>query len=523
MRALPLAAFAACASAAAAPVMTGPLPNTTALNAPDCGLDGPAPGTRTSLCVVNATLPAAAGCAAACLAAAECTAYTWHDAAPGNGDWALACVFRTDGAWEPQGAAVDHVAGRKVEPLVWPVTGGYERLPVMWFGANSTGLDNADTLALIAKHNVGAYGWQQGTGGLAPGANLGDGDAFLASAATHLSDFLDAQPNQAGANRTLVTVYRQIQVALRLFAAPRAAADNTALAGFWMRDGGAPDGAVCVAAQPWGTSDPLWNFSTAAAGDYWVNEVVGQVATEAALGVRGVFFDESDQNYCGYWAAAQQNCGPLSLASLAPMQAANNAVLARTTAALNDAGVIPIFSMLNRMAASSDGIPGAPPQPCALPEDATIASIPAPLVWARFYENFPFTWWTSDPQGADQAAAFIANALLESAAGVALVLHFDVTGCPSAPRNITRPGWLGGGIETQLAMFLIVQANSSVFSLSGNWYDADYCWHSEWDVAYGAPLGLAQRTGSHAWVRNFTRANVAIDVAAGVGEVELLA
>ncbi len=78
-------------------------------------------------------------------------------------------------------------------------------------------------------------------------------------------------------------------------------------------------------------------------------------------------------------------------------------------------------------------------------------------------------------------------------------------------------------METQLALFLVVQTASSVFSLSGNWYDADYCWHSEFDVAYGAPLGPATRTGSHAWTRNFTRANVAVDVAAGVGEVQLLA
>ena len=387
-----LALALACSSPAAAvdPVMTGPFANTTALNSPDCGLSNPTPGTSSATCVVNATLPSADRCAAACLASPPCTAYTWHADAPENGVWALACVHRTDGAWEPQGAAADHVAGRKTVPLTWPISDGFDKLPVMWFGANATGLDNTDTLALIAKHSLGTYGWQQDTGALSPGQNLGDGDAYLASAATHLSDYLDALPSQAGGNRTLVAVYRQIQVALRLFAAPRAAADDAAMAGFWMRDGGSANGSICVVDQPWGTADPYWNFSVPAAADYWVDEVVGQLATEAALGVRAAFFDESDQNYCSYWNVGQQNCGPLSLESLAPMQAANNAVLARTTAALNAAGVIPMFSMLNRMAGSSDGIPGAPPLPCALPEDATIAAIPAPLVWARFYENFPF-------------------------------------------------------------------------------------------------------------------------------------
>ena len=518
--------IASIASASAAPVMTGPFPATTVLNFPDCGIASPAPGSRSATCGVNATLPAAADCASSCLASPECTAYTWHDNSTANGPWALACIFRTDGAWEPEYEATGHVAGRKVEPaapLAWPVSDGFSKFPTMWFGANVSGLDNAGTLALISKFSIGTYGWQQGTGDLAPGQNLGDGDAYLSSAATHLSDFLSAQPGQSGANRTLVAVYRQIQVALRLFAAPRAAADNAAMSGFWMRDGADPAGDICVVAQPWGTSDPFWNMSVPEAADYWVSEVVGQVASEAAAGVQAVFFDESDQNYCSYWNVNQQNCGPLPLASLAQMQADSNAVLARTTAALNAAGVIPMFSMLNRVAASSDGLPGAPPMPCALPEDATIAAMPAPLVWARFYENFPFSWWSQDPSGPDQAAAFVANAILEGAAGVPLVLHFDVTGCPSTPRTIPRPGRLGGNIETQIAIFLLVQTNSTVFSISGNWYDSDFCWRSEFDVAYGAPLGPATRTGAHSWTRNFTRANVAIDVAAGAGEVDLLA
>ena len=379
--------------ARADPIMTGPFADTTVLNFPDCGLDRPTPGARSPLCVVNGSLPAAAACAAACLASGECTAYTWHANASANGPWALACIFRTDGAWQPEYGASCHVAGQKTEPpapLVWPVADGFDRLPVMWFGANVSGLDNPETLALIARHRIAVYGWQQGTGSLQPGQNLGDGDAYLASAATHLSDFLDAQPGQSGANRTLVGVYRQIQVALRLFAAPRAAADSPADAAFWMRDGGAPGGAVCLVDQPWGTADPYFNFSVAAAADYWVREVVGQVAAEAAAGVRAVFFDESDQNYCSYWSVPQQNCGALPLESLAPMQAAGNAVLAQTAAALNAAGVIPMFSMLNRMAASGAGIPGGPPPPCALPEDASIAAL-AGRTWARFYENFPYS------------------------------------------------------------------------------------------------------------------------------------
>jgi hypothetical protein len=503
-------------------VMTGPFPDMTVLNSPDCGLPGPTPGTRSPQCVVSSLQAAAAPCAAACLGDTGCTAYTWHANTTDNGPWALACIFRTDGAWLPEYGATDHSSGQKVvpaPPLVWPVNDGYDALPTMWFGANSSGLDSQSTLALISRFRLGTYGWQQGTGALAPGQNLGQGDAFLAAAATHLSDFLDAA-GHAGANRTRVGIYRQVQVALRLFAAPRTAADNPLDADFWMRD--AASGTVCVAGQPWGTSDPFWNFSIPAAADYWVAEAIAPLAAEAFGTYSTVFFDESDQNFCGYWAQAQDNCGAQPLAAIAQMHASNNAVLARTAATLNAARIIPVFSSLNVMAAAGAGLgPGAPPPPCALPEDATLAAM-GNATFARFYENFPYTWWAPGGQGPDEAALLVANAILEGAAGVPLVLHFDVTACPADARNITRPGRLGGDIELQLATFLVVQTPQTVFSISGNWYDADYCWRSEFDVRYGRPLAAAVRTGSHTWARNFTRSQVTLDVLAGTGEVLLL-
>ena len=196
---------------------------------------------------------------------------------------------------------------------------------------------------------------------------------------------------------------------------------------------------------------------------------------EAAAGVRAVFFDESDQNMCGYWNQQQDNCGPVSLADLATMQQANYEVLARTTAALNAAGIIPIFSFLNCLTASGDGIPGLQ-APCALPEDSTLAALAkSNLTFARFYQNFLFSWWTPGSSGADVAAGFVANAILEGAAGVPLLLHSDVTTCPASPRNITRPGRLGGPIELNLALFLVVQTEQTVFSISGKWYDDDFC------------------------------------------------
>ena len=70
----------------------------------------------------------------------------------------------------------------------------------------------------------------------------------------------------------------------------------------------------------------------------------------------------------------------------AALQAAKNAVYARATRALNDAGIVPIYSLDNRIAASGNGTSAA--APCALPEDDLIAALNG-TTWVRFYENWP--------------------------------------------------------------------------------------------------------------------------------------
>jgi hypothetical protein len=500
--------------------MTGPFPSTTVLNDPNCNL--PSPTSSSALCSFAGVLASSDACAGACLGNSTCTSYTWHDATMGA--YANACIFRTDGAWVPLTGAVGHVAGRKVQPsapLPWPVQDGYDRLPVMWFGANTSGLDSQATLELIARHRVGGYGWQQGTGTLQPKDNLGRGEVHLSMAATHLTDYLSRTTANASSNSnsTLVFVYRQIQVALGLFATGLAAASDPANEAAWLHN--PASGARCAANQPWGTADPLWNFSSPGATDLWLSSTVAEVASEAPT-IGAVFFDEVDQAYCGYWREAQAGCPAQDAATQRQLQQSNNAMLARMVTQLNAAGVIPILSLDNRFAASSDGLPGAP-LPCPLPEDDTVAAIAAANgTWARFYENWPSSFWVAD--GPDLRASMIASAALEGQqAGVPMLMHASVTGACPATRNITRPGRLGGKLEAALAAFLVVQTPQSVFSVSQDWYDADFCWHPEYDVEYGTPLGPATRTGPHSWTRNFTRCNVEVDTSADYGAVFLLA
>ena len=377
----------------------GPLmPDTTLLDG--CPLN---PG-ESSPCAMDIGVRAdEQACLAACASASYCSGMTFHG--PTTQEWANHCVFRIDDVYAPRacGAGCDHTSANKTSgwepqpppplPTWLPALLPWGKPKVFWFGANASGLDSEDTLALLARHAVAGYGWQTGHQG---GGTPGVGEELQAAAATHLSDYLDA----VGNNSTAIFEYRQIQVALRLFAQCAMAADDATKDAFWLHD--AKTGELCLAGQPWGTADPYWNFSHAPAADYWVSAVIGELATDRALtsGRGAVFWDESDQGECGYRGG---NCD-FSAFPAAALQAAKNAVYARQAAAMNAAGIIPIFSLDNRFEASGTGT--SAPAPCALPEDALAAALNATR-WVRFYENWPQSFWV--PGGKDLSAAMVSN------------------------------------------------------------------------------------------------------------------
>ena len=66
--------------------------------------------------------------------------------------------------------------------------------------------------------------------------------------------------------------------------------------------------------------------------------------------------------------------------------------------------------------------------------------------------------------GPDTDASMIQNAILEGGKlGVPNVLH-QGGACPAHARNITRPGPLGGDVEFQVAVYLIVQSPGTTLS-----------------------------------------------------------
>jgi hypothetical protein len=414
-------------------------------------------------------------------------------------------------------AGTGHVSGNKTGlppfPIVlpyWP-SNGFKHLQVAWFGANATGLDITSTLALIAKHDVGMYGWQQA-------GNAAHGEAVLSATAAHLTDYLQSIKN----NNTIVAVYRQTQVAISLFDINRIAFSDPSYNDIWLKN--PTTGDICTASQPWGTLDPYWNFSNPAAVDYWIQNDIAELQQEGKMGIiTGAFFDETDQGWCGYWNKNQGGCPPIPAETQAQLQQDTYTMYGTMVRNLNSAGIVPVISSDNRISASNANISAA--MPCAIPEDALLTSL-AGTAWTRFYENWPSSFWV--PTGPDLDAGMIFNAILETAAGVPFLARSPVGGDCSANNTIDSILRKEGDsivvvspFAYQLASFLVAMGPSSVFATSSGWYDADWCWHAEYDIFYGAPVAAAVRTGTYTFTRSFTNCDVSVDTTTQTGVITL--
>ena len=104
--------------------------------------------------VVNAI-----SCADMCLANASCGVYTWFPPSDSLSNLAGHCVncdLCASGCVVPPTLCSDssctaRVAGKRVASP-WP-TDGFSELQTLWFGANETGLDSEETLALVGRHS----------------------------------------------------------------------------------------------------------------------------------------------------------------------------------------------------------------------------------------------------------------------------------------------------------------------------------------------------------------------------------
>jgi hypothetical protein len=231
---------------------------------------------------------------------------------------------------------------------------------------------------------------------------------------------------------------------------------------------------------------------------YWAAAVGGEVTREPA--VSAVFFDGFDKLYAGA-TLASQGCPAFDEPHTAAALRDKLAATAAQARALNAGGRVPIISSYNYLAAAAAGGGGGGAAPLGdmsgVTEDAYIAAL-AGTAWIRFQEV-----WLG--HGAAQDAAQVANAILEVAAGVPFVARSAV------PKH--------GSLVYHAAGFLVAQGAHCYWGASAGWLDADWAWRGEYDWNVGEPAAPATRAGAYAWHRVFARANVSIDVHAGVAEV----
>ena len=151
-----------------------------------------------------------------------------------------------------------------------------------------------------------------------------------------------------------------------------------------------------------------------------------QEVCEEHAGFTTVYFDEIDDNWCGYWGnATHGGCWFDNATQIAQMEASYS-LYRLMVQKLNDCGIVPIMATFSMMEASIDhGID--PTNPCVAWEDDLVEQLDG-LQWARFYEQWPDEFhmrgqWRPGAKQGDRFAQTIANGILEAKAGIPVVAH----------------------------------------------------------------------------------------------------
>ena len=357
---------------------------------------------------------------------------------------------------------------------------------VLYFGANNNGpTDNSTYIDLAKRSGLAGYGWQSNT---LP-SNYTHGEMNGIDAATALSNAAPTLP---------VFVYRHFQMAWRLFDVQRAADDDPTAHGMFLKDNDNTIGSTeCRQNIPGGGTSPLYTFVVnQSAGDFWSNQVVGELINESKHAVNAVFFDETDWSACGY-NFIKDSCTNISDNYKIKDLRAKLPFIRKTADALTNAGKWPIFSSKNLLSDAWTGLPTTAKRPCLIPHDEYFNALRG-ADYGRFYEF----WMTGN--SADLDAATIANVILEGKSGnVGFIARASADKDAQCGVSLCEQGSVGVvKLSYSLAAFMIARTSPySYFGVSAGWYSPCWCWHSEYDEAAkcGTPIAPAIRTSLYSF------------------------
>eukprot|EP00035_Acanthoeca_spectabilis_P005398 m.113179 g.113179 ORF g.113179 m.113179 type:complete len:500 (-) comp13010_c0_seq1:102-1601(-) len=330
----------------------------------------------------------------------------------------------------------------------WPYTmpaGGVHG--VAWFGSNVSGFENESQMEMLGNYSMVVFGWQ----------------TYL-----NASDFTDelelnvqqAQRVKARHPDSAVLIYIDGLRVQPFYGALKPIMRDPQYQDFFLRndDGYIPATTYCAQMHV-PVDDPrclcwYWNWFNDSAVDYYLNKLV--LPQVQKPGFNGVFFDGSDGFIRGTWQQAT---------NVPPGKTMQDALEAMVQ--VHKRGAELLYSH-QKYAVYSEHLTDSTPE-----QQAYIFEAMKDTPYFRFYEGYRPT------------RAYIEEILNET----------QRTDSPLPV--IAHAGGLcndSGALTDALAAYMIVAGNYSYFMFSKGWFDSGWCWHPEYNAAYGDPLGPATTT-----------------------------
>ena len=369
-------------------------------------------------------------------------------------------------------------------------------LNVAWFGSNASGLENAEQLLEISRYQLAIFGWQ----------------AFLEQTNySHEAEELVVQARAVKARDPAlpVAIYLDMELAEPFQTAVGKAMSDPSLRGMFLLDSAGepmPCNVFCRSMPGMPKTDPrclayYWNWFNETAIQFYLHNYLEPIVRRT--GFDAVFFDGADE-----WM--EQRRTTWKIASNVPAGATDGDglramvdVRTRTAQLLAKYGKYPIIS---EHLGDTDAA-----------QQAYIIERMAGLGYVRYFEFFAPTQAYieamieasgGDGEGAGQGSGEGRHRPATASSTIDPV--------PIICRQLISPGL---NLTDSIAAYLIGSSNYSYYSASTGWFDKDWTWHDEYDLAVGSPLGPAVRHTTHgglgySYSRSFAGCDVAVNCTA---------
>jgi len=353
------------------------------------------------------------------------------------------------------------------------------RLNVGWFGSNVSGFENEAQMATISRYDMAIFGWQA----FLDKTNYTDEAEQLVFQARRVKAQNPAMP---------VSIYLDMELAEPFQNAVSRAMFDPNFQDFWLRDRAGhimTCNVFCRSMPGMDKEDPrclayYWNWFNKTAVDYYLNEYIQPLANRT--GFDAVFFDGADE-----WMMQSRHTWKVA------SNVGSNRSDAEGLKVMIDMRVrtAELLAKYNKYPIISEHLGDTAPA-----QQQYISERMAHVGYFRYFEFF-------------QPKQNYIEMLLNETQGKVIPDHGGVAHLPIMCRQFISRGLQ---MIDSIAAFMIVQGDYSYYSSSTGWFDSDWVWHKEYEMAVGQPLGLAVNHGGGIFTRAFSGCDVHVNCS-GVG------